>query len=69
MTVAAMITNLSLLNATVLTSTRMPFAMAEDGYLPVALTAKHRRYGRPGSPSWPPATIYALRAGAFPDAS
>jgi len=29
-----MVTNLSLLNATVLTSTRMPSTMAEDGYLP-----------------------------------
>lgn len=47
MTVAAMVTNLSLLNATVLTSTRMPFAMAEDGYLPAALTGKHSRFGTP----------------------
>jgi amino acid transporter len=47
MTVAAMVTNLSLLNATVLTSTRMPFAMAEDGYLPAALTGKHPRFGTP----------------------
>jgi amino acid transporter len=47
MTVAAMVTNLSLLNATVLTSTRMPFAMAEDGYLPTVLTGKHPRFGTP----------------------
>src|SRR5206468_5337571 len=47
MTVAAMITNLSLLNATVLTSTRMPFAMAEDGYLSHRLTAEHPRFGTP----------------------
>jgi amino acid transporter len=47
MTLAAMVTNLSLLNATVLTSTRMPFAMAEDGYLPAALTRKHRSFGTP----------------------
>ena len=47
MTIAAMITNVSLLNATVLTSTRMPFAMAEDGYLPVGLTRKHVRFGTP----------------------
>jgi amino acid transporter len=46
-TIAAMITNVSLLNATVLTSTRMPFAMAEDGYLPHALTGKHQRFGTP----------------------
>ena len=47
MTLAAMITNLSLLNATVLTSTRMPFAMAEDRYLPHALTRVHPRFGTP----------------------
>ena len=47
MTFAAVITNLSLLNATVLTSTRMPFAMAEDGYLPRVLTGKHHRFGTP----------------------
>jgi len=47
MTLAAMVTNVSLLNATVLTSTRMPFAMAEDGYLPKAFTGIHRRYGTP----------------------
>ncbi|HZQ67923.1 MAG TPA: APC family permease [Terriglobales bacterium] len=47
MTIAAMITNISLLNATVLTSTRMPFAMAEDGYLPHRLTAEHTRFGTP----------------------
>ena len=47
MTVAAMVTNISLLNATSLTSTRMPFAMADDGYLPRALTGMHPRYGTP----------------------
>src|SRR5260370_35374542 len=33
MAIAAMITNLSLLNATVLTTTRMPSTMARYGYL------------------------------------
>src|ERR1700756_2348255 len=47
MTLAAMVTNLSLLNATALTSTRMPFAMAEDGYLPRSLTRIHPRYTTP----------------------
>src|SRR5258707_9057824 len=37
MAMAAMITNLSLLNATGLTSTRMPSALAGDGYLPPML--------------------------------
>ncbi len=38
MSLAAMITYVALLNSTILTSTRMPFAMAEDGYLPHVLT-------------------------------
>jgi amino acid transporter len=47
MTVAATITNISILNATILTSTRMPSTMAEDGYIPVLFAAKHPRYGTP----------------------
>jgi amino acid transporter len=62
MTLAAMITNLSLLNATVLTSTRMPFAMAEDGYLPSAFTGKHRRYGTPWIAILASGAIYGLLA-------
>jgi amino acid transporter len=57
MTLAAMVCNVALLNSTVLTTTRMPFAMAEDGYLPAALTRKHSRYGTP----WL-AVIYAMLA-------
>jgi amino acid transporter len=60
MTLAAMITNLSLLNATVLTSTRMPFAMAEDGYLPKLLTGRHPRYGTPWIGIILSAVVYAL---------
>ena len=47
MTIAAMVTNAALLNSTVLTTTRMPFAMAEDRYLPRALTRLHPRFGTP----------------------
>jgi amino acid transporter len=47
MTLAAMVGNLALLNSTVLTTTRMPFAMAEDGYLPPILARRHPRYGTP----------------------
>jgi amino acid transporter len=47
MTIAAMVTNVSLLNATVLTSTRMPSTMAEDGYLPATFSARHPRHGTP----------------------
>jgi len=62
MTLAAMVTNLSLLNATVLTSTRMPFTMAEDGYLPSALTAKHPRFATPWIAILVSGVIYGLLA-------
>jgi amino acid transporter len=62
MGVAAMITNLSLLNATVLTSTRMPSTMAEDGYLPAALSARHPRFGTPWIAIIASSIIYALLA-------
>lgn len=62
MTLAAMITNISLLNATVLASTRMPFAMADDGYLPRALTGVHSRYGTPWIAIITSATVYGLLA-------
>jgi amino acid transporter len=62
MTLAAMVTNLSLLNATVLTSTRMPSTMAEDGYLPEALSARHPRYGTPWIAIIVSSMIYALLA-------
>ena len=62
MTLAAMIGNVALLNSTILTTTRMPFAMAEDGYLPNLLTRKHARYGTPWLPIVSSALIYALLA-------
>jgi amino acid transporter len=62
MTVAAMITNVALLNSTVLTTTRMPSAMAEDGYLPAKLTELHSRFGTPWIAIVVSATIYALLA-------
>ncbi len=62
MTVAAMIGNVALLNSTILTTTRMPFAMAEDGYLPSVLTRKHPRYGTPWLAIGTSAVIYALLA-------
>jgi amino acid transporter len=62
MTIAALITNLSLLNATVLTSTRMPSTMAEDGYLPAAFSARHPRYGTPWIAIIVSSIIYALLA-------
>src|SRR5437667_9220348 len=62
MTIAALITNLSLLNATVLTSTRMPSTMAEDGYLPAAFSTRHPRYGTPWIAIIASSMIYALLA-------
>jgi amino acid transporter len=62
MTIAALITNLSLLNATVLTSTRMPSTMAEDGYLPGAFSSRHPRYGTPWIAIIVSSIIYALLA-------
>src|SRR4029077_19896890 len=62
MTIAALITNLSLLNATVLTSTRMPSTMAEDGYLPAAFSARHPRFGTPWIAIIASCIIYALLA-------
>ena len=61
-TIAALITNLSLLNATVLTSTRMPSTMAEDGYLPAAFSTRHPRYGTPWIAIIASSMIYALLA-------
>jgi amino acid transporter len=62
MTLAAAVCNVALLNSTILTTTRMPFAMAEDGYLPYALTRKHSRYGTPWLAIVASCSIYALLA-------
>ena len=62
MTLAAMVGNVALLNSTILTTTRMPFAMAEDGYLPSVLTRKHPRYGTPWLAILVSALIYAFLA-------
>jgi amino acid transporter len=62
MTLAAMVANVALLNSTILTTTRMPFAMAEDGYLPGFLTRRHTRYGTPWLAIVASALIYALLA-------
>ena len=60
MALAAMIGSVALLNSTILTTTRMPFAMAEDGYLPQILTRKHPRYSTPWLAIVVSALIYAL---------
>lgn len=62
LTMAAMLGNISLLNATVLTSTRMPSSMAEDGYLPPVFAAKHPKFGTPWIAILISAAIYAALA-------
>ncbi|MGB9513514.1 MAG: amino acid permease, partial [Candidatus Acidiferrum sp.] len=62
MIISAMLCNISLLNATILTSTRMPSTMSEDGYLPAIFAAKHPRYGTPWIAILISSGIYALLA-------
>jgi amino acid transporter len=59
---AAAITSVAILNSTMLTSTRMPFAMADDGYLPRTLTRLHPRFNTPWVAILISAAIYALFA-------
>ena len=60
LTIAAMLGNVSLLNATVLTSTRMPSSMAEDGYLPPVFAGKHAKFGTPWIAILISSVIYGL---------
>jgi amino acid transporter len=62
MTIAAMVTNVALLNSTMLTASPMPLTLAEDGYLPPILTRRHPRYGTPWIAILISATIYASLA-------
>ena len=62
MTLAAMVGSVALLNSTILTTTRMPYAMAQDGYLPELLTRKHARYATPWLAIVASAVIYAALA-------
>ena len=62
MTIAATITNICLLNSTVLSSTRMPFAMADDGYMSPVLARLHPRFGTPWVAIVISSIIYALLA-------
>jgi amino acid transporter len=62
MTAAAAVTNVCILNSTILSTTRMPFTMAEDGYLPAILTRTHRKYGTPWVAIVISAIVYCLLA-------
>jgi amino acid transporter len=57
-----MVTNAALLNSTVLATTRMPFALAEDGFFPRAFTRIHPRYGTPALAIIVSGAIYAAFA-------
>ncbi len=62
LTLAAAVANICLLNSTVLATTRMPFAMAQDGFLPRQLTRLHPRFGTPAVCIAISAVVYALLA-------
>jgi amino acid transporter len=62
MTAAAAITNVALFNSTVLTTTPMPSAMAEDGYMSPFLARKHSKYGTPANAIIFSSIVYALLA-------
>jgi len=59
-TLAAAVMNLSILNSTMLTTTRMPSAMAEDGYLSSFLARLHPRYRTPWIAILLSAAVYSL---------
>jgi amino acid transporter len=61
-TAAAAIMNLSILNSTILTTTRMPSSMAEDGYLSPALARIHPKFGTPWIAIILSAAIYCMLA-------
>jgi len=62
-TAAAAVMNLSILNSCVLTTTRMPSAMAQDGYLTPVLAKIHPRFGTPWIAILVSALVYCLLAG------
>jgi len=61
-TAAAAVMNLSILNSTILTTTRMPSSMAEDGYLSPFLARIHPKFGTPWLAIMLSAAIYCLLA-------
>jgi amino acid transporter len=61
-TAAAAVMNLSILNSTILTTTRMPSSMAEDGYLSPFLARIHPKFGTPWLAITLSAAIYCLLA-------
>jgi amino acid transporter len=60
--VASTLAVASLSNSTILSTTRLPFAMAQDGYLPRWLAGVHPRYGTPARAIVVSAVIYCTLA-------
>jgi amino acid transporter len=61
-TAAAAVMNLAILNSTMLTTTRMPSAMAEDGYLTPVLARLHPKFGTPWIAILLSAAVYCMLA-------
>jgi len=64
MLVASIIGTASLSNSTILYTTRIPAAMAQDGYLPAWLGKIHPRYGTPARAIAVSFVVYCLLAGS-----
>lgn len=60
---AGMVSNIALSNTNLLAYSRIPFAMAEDGYLPKVLTRTHRVHGTPWMSLLVTALCYAVLTG------
>jgi amino acid transporter len=62
MMAGAVLMQVSILNSTILASTRVPFAMAEDGYVGSSLARLHPRFGTPVIAILISCGVYALLA-------
>jgi amino acid transporter len=62
MLIAAIVGTASLSNSTILYTTRIPAAMAQDGYLPAWLGKIHNRYGTPARAIGVSLIVYCLLA-------
>ena len=62
MLVASIIGTTALSNSTILYTTRIPAAMAEDGYLPAWLGKLHARYGTPARAIAVSTVVYCILA-------
>ena len=60
---AGMVSNIALSNTNLLAYSRVPFTMAEDGYLPRFLTRTHRKHGTPWIALLVTAFFYAVLIG------